>query len=120
VSVNRVILIGRLETDPERRSLNNGTPVVNLILVTTESWRDKHSGERRRREERHRVTIFNEALGRIATEYLRKGAEIYLCGTLRTRKWVDGAGVQHDTSEVVLPIYGAELQMLDRRDGGDR
>lgn len=117
MSVNRVILIGYLEADPERRSLNNETTVVNLLLVTTESWLDKHSGERRRREERHRVAIFNDGLGRIAVDYLHKGSRIYVCGSLRTRRWVDGAGVHHDTSEVVLPAYSGELQMLDRREG---
>lgn len=115
--VNRAVLIGFLDRDPERRSLSDGTAIVNLILVTPEIWRDP-SGEERSREERHRVAIFNAGLGRIAVNYLHKGSWIYVCGSLRARRWVDGAGVQHDTSEVVLPAYSGELQMLDRRDGG--
>jgi single-strand DNA-binding protein len=118
--VNRAILIGYLERDPERRDLGDGTTVVNFTVITPEVWQDKQSGEERLREERHRVAIFNDAIGRIAAEHLRKGAWIYLCGTIRTRQWIDSAGTQRDTSEITLPRYRGELQMLGRKDGAER
>jgi single-strand DNA-binding protein len=113
--VDRVIVIGYLADDPERRALADGGVMVNCELVTVEVWWDRQSGEERFHEERHRVAIFNEPLGNIAMQYLERGAWMYFCGMLRTRKWVDAAGVQQDTSEIVLPRYSGELQMLDRR-----
>ena len=114
--VNRVILVGYLNGDPERRTLQSGDPVVNFTLCTPEVWGDRQSGEERSREEQHRVAIFNEGLGQVASDFLRKGAWIYICGTLRTRHWIDAGGVQRDTSEITLPRFGGELQMLDRRE----
>jgi len=117
-SVNKVILVGNLGRDPEVRSLNDGSPVVNLALATSESWRDKQSGERRERTEWHRIVIFNENLCRIAQNYLRKGSKIYVEGQLQSRKWTDREGQERYTTEVVLQRYRGELTMLDSRQGG--
>ena len=114
-SVNKVILVGNLGRDPEVRRLNNGKPVVNLSLATSESWRDKDSGERKERTEWHRVVIFNENLAKIAEQYLKKGAKIYVEGQLQTRKWQDQAGVEKYSTEVVLQGFNATLTMLDGR-----
>lgn len=114
-SVNKVILVGNLGRDPEVRSLNDGSPVVNLSLATSETWKDKASGERRERTEWHRVVIFNENLCRVAQNYLRKGSKIYIEGQLQTRKWTDQQGVEKYTTEVVLQRYRGELTMLDSR-----
>lgn len=116
-SVNKVILIGHLGRDPEIRTTQSGTKVSTLSLATSESWKDKGSGERRERTEWHRVVIFNEPLVNLAEQYLRKGAKIYLEGQLATRKWTDQAGTERTTTEIVLQAYRGELQMLDRRDG---
>jgi single-strand DNA-binding protein len=122
-SVNKVILIGNLGRDPEARRLNNGDPVVNFSLATTESWRDKASGERRDRTEWHNVVIFNENLGRIAEQYLKKGSKVYLEGQLQTREYTDKDGNQRKTTEVVLQRFRGELTLLDSRgrgaEGGD-
>ncbi len=117
-SVNKVILIGNLGRDPEVRHTNDGLPIVNMSLATSESWRDKASGERRERTEWHRVVIFNEKLGEVAQKYLRKGSKVYLEGQLQTRKWTDNQGVEKYSTEVVLQRFRGELTMLDTRGGG--
>lgn len=117
-SVNKVILIGNLGADPEMRSTQDGRPIANLRVATTESWRDKNSGERRERTEWHRVVIFNEGLCRIAEQYLKKGSKVYLEGQLQTRKWEDQSGQDRYTTEVVLQGFNSSLTMLDSRSGG--
>ncbi|HVC56574.1 MAG TPA: single-stranded DNA-binding protein [Stellaceae bacterium] len=120
-SVNKVILVGNLGRDPEIRSTNDGTRIANLNLATSESWRDRNSGERKERTEWHRVVIFNENLVTIAEKYLRKGAKVYVEGALQTRKWTDQQGVEKYSTEVVLTRFRGELTMLDGaggRDGG--
>jgi len=114
--VNKVILVGNLGADPEARSLNNGGEVVNLRVATSETWKDR-SGERQERTEWHRVVIFNESLGRVAKNYLRKGSKVYLEGKLQTRKWTDQSGQEKYSTEVVLQNFGSELVLLDSRDG---
>jgi len=117
-SVNKVILVGNLGRDPEVRRLNSGEPVVNLRLATTETWRDKASGERKERTEWHNVVIFNENLGRVAKSYLRKGSKVYLEGQLQTRKWQDQSGNDKYTTEIVLQRFRGELVLLDARGEG--
>lgn len=117
-SVNKVILIGNLGADPEIRRTQDGRPVANLRVATSESWRDKATGERRERTEWHRVVIFNEGLCRIAEQYLRKGSKVYLEGQLQTRKWQDQSGADRYSTEVVLQGFNAALTMLDSRAGG--
>ena len=117
-SVNKVILIGNLGADPEIRSTQDGRPICNLRVATSESWRDKGTGERRERTEWHRVVIFNEGLCRIAEQYLRKGSKVYLEGQLQTRKWEDNQGQERYTTEVVLQGFGSQLTMLDTRSSG--
>jgi single-strand DNA-binding protein len=118
-SVNKVILVGNLGRDPEIRSTQDGTKVANLSLATSESWRDRNTGERRERTEWHRVVIFNEKLCEIVEKYLRKGSKIYVEGQLQTRKWTDQNGQDRYTTEVVLQRFRGELTMLDgRQDGG--
>jgi single-strand DNA-binding protein len=112
-SVNKVILIGNLGADPEIRHTQDGRPIANLRVATSESWRDKASGERRERTEWHRVVIFNENLAKIAEQYLKKGAKVYLEGQLQTRKWEDQSGQERYTTEVVLQGFNAQLTMLD-------
>ena len=114
-SVNKVILVGNLGRDPEMRRLNNGNQVANLRLATTETWRDKASGERKERTEWHSVVIFNEGLARIAEQYLRKGSKVYVEGQLQTRKWTDQAGAEKYATEVVLQAFGGALVLLDGR-----
>lgn len=114
-SVNKVILIGNLGRDPEVRTLQDGNPVVNLSVATSETWKDRGSGERRERTEWHRVVIFNEALAKVAQNYLKKGSKVYLEGQLQTRKWTDQSGQEKYTTEVVLQRYRGELTMLDGR-----
>ena len=118
-SLNKVTLIGNLGRDPEVRRLNSGDPVVNLSLATSESWRDKASGERKERTEWHRVVIFNENLAKVAENYLRKGSKLYIEGQLQTRKYTDKDGVEKYSTEIVLQRYRGELVMLDSRGGGD-
>lgn len=113
-SVNKVILVGNLGRDPEARQMQDGNPVVNMSLATSESWRDKNTGERREKTEWHRVVIFNERLADVAQKYLRKGSKIYIEGQLQTRKWTDQSGVEKYSTEVVLQRFRGELQMLDR------
>jgi single-strand DNA-binding protein len=117
-SVNKVIIIGNLGRDPEVRSFQNGGKVVNLRIATSETWRDKNSGERKERTEWHSVAIFSEPLARIAEQYLRKGSKVYVEGQLETRKWQDQSGQDRYTTEVVLRPYRGELTLLDSRDGG--
>ena len=117
-SVNKVILVGNLGRDPEVRSFPNGGKVVNLRIATSETWRDKQSGERKERTEWHSVAIFNEALGKIAEQYLRKGSTVYIEGQLETRKWQDQSGADRYTTEIVLRQYRGELTLLGGRDGG--
>ena len=114
-SVNKVILIGNLGADPEVRHTQDGRPIVNLRLATTDSWRDKSSGERREKTEWHRVVIFSEGLARVAEQYLRKGAKVYIEGALQTRKWEDQSGQERYTTEVVLQGFNSTLTMLDGR-----
>jgi len=118
-SVNKVILIGNLGRDPEIRSTQDGTEIANLSVATSETWRDRASGERRERTEWHRVVIFNENLVKVVKQYLKKGAKVYLEGTLQTRKWTDQSGQEKYTTEVVLPRFRGELTMLDGRGGSD-
>jgi len=117
-SVNKVTLIGNLGRDPEIRSLQDGNKVANLSVATSESWRDKTTGERREKTEWHRVVIFNERIIDVVEKYLKKGAKIYLEGALQTRKWTDQSGVEKYTTEVVLQRFRGELTMLDGRSGG--
>ncbi|WP_256478523.1 single-stranded DNA-binding protein [Notoacmeibacter sp. MSK16QG-6] len=117
-SVNKVILVGNLGADPEIRSLNNGGRVVNMRIATSENWRDRNSGERRERTEWHNVVIFNENLAKVAEQYLKKGAKVYIEGQLQTRKWQDQNGNDRYSTEVVLQNFRGELQMLDSRGEG--
>jgi len=117
-SVNKVILVGNLGADPEIRRTNDGRPIANLRIATSESWRDKNTGERRERTEWHRVVIFNEGLCRIAEQYLKKGSKVYLEGQLQTRKWEDQSGQERYSTEVVLQGFNSQLTMLDSRAGG--
>ncbi len=117
-SVNKVILVGNLGRDPEIRTTNDGTKVANLSLATSESWRDRNSGERRERTEWHRVVIFNDRLVDVVEKYLNKGSKIYVEGQLQTRKWTDRDGQERYTTEVVLGRFRGELTMLDGRSGG--
>jgi single-strand DNA-binding protein len=113
--VNKVILVGNLGADPEVRQLPSGEPVVNLRVATSESWRDKNSGERKEKTEWHRVVIFNENLAKVAEKYLRKGSKVYLEGALQTRKWTNKEGQEQYSTEVVLQKFRGELVMLDGR-----
>jgi single-strand DNA-binding protein len=117
-SVNKVILVGNLGADPEIRRLNSGDPVVNIRIATSESWRDKNSGERKEKTEWHNVVIFNDNLAKVAEQYLKKGAKVYVEGQLQTRKWQDQSGNDRYTTEIVLQKFRGELQMLDTKNGG--
>jgi len=118
-SVNKVILIGNLGRDPEVRTFQNGGKVCNLRIATSETWKDRNTGERRERTEWHTVAIFNEALVRLAEQYLKKGSKVYLEGKLETRKWQDQSGQDRYSTEVVLRPYAGEMTFLDgRSDGG--
>jgi len=118
-SVNKVILVGNLGADPEIRRLNSGEPVVNLRIATSETWRDKNSGDRKEKTEWHQVVIFNDNLAKVAEQYLKKGMKVYIEGQLQTRKW-EKDGVERYSTEVVLQKFRGELQMLDSRgQGGD-
>jgi single-strand DNA-binding protein len=117
-SVNKVILIGNLGADPEIRRTQDGRPIANLRVATSESWRDKATGERREKTEWHRVVIFNEGLCKIVEQYLKKGSKIYLEGALQTRKWQDKDGQDRYSTEVVLQGFNSQLTMLDKLGGG--
>ena len=117
-SVNKVILVGNLGKDPEIRRTQDGRPIANLSVATSESWRDKATGERKEKTEWHRVVIFSEGLCKVAEQYLKKGAKVYLEGQLQTRKWTDQSGVEKYSTEVVLQGFNSNLTMLDGRSGG--
>lgn len=116
-SVNKVILVGNLGKDPEIRRTQDGRPIANLRIATSESWRDKATGERREKTEWHSVVIFNENLCKVAEQYLRKGAKVYIEGQLQTRKWQDQSGQERYSTEVVLQGFNGQLTMLDGRSG---
>jgi single-strand DNA-binding protein len=117
--VNKVILVGNLGRDPEVKSMQDGRSLVNMSVATSDTWRDRQSGERKERTEWHRVVIFNEKLAEVAQKYIRKGSKIYIEGQLSTRKWTDQSGQERYTTEVVIPRFGGALTMLDGRgDGG--
>lgn len=118
-SVNKVILVGNLGADPEVRRMQSGDPIVNLRIATSETWRDKNSGERREKTEWHSVVIFNDQLAKVAEQYLKKGAKVYVEGALQTRRWQDQNGQDRYTTEVVLQKFRGELQMLDTKGGND-
>ena len=117
-SVNKVILVGNLGADPEIRRTQDGRPIANLRIATSESWRDRNSGERRERTEWHRVVIFNEGLCKVAENYLRKGSKVYIEGQLQTRKWQDQSGQDRYSTEIVLQGFNSSLTMLDGRGEG--
>src|ERR1700676_3949893 len=117
-SVNKVILIGNLGADPEVRRTQDGRPIVNLRIATSESWRDKATGDRKEKTEWHRVVIFSEGLCKVAEQYLKKGSKVYIEGQLQTRKWTDQSGVEKYSTEVVLQNFNSTLTMLDGRSGG--
>ena len=117
-SVNKVILVGNLGKDPEVRRMTSGDPVVNLSVATSESWKDKASGERKEKTEWHRVVIFNKNLAEVAEKYLRKGSKVYVEGQLQTRKWTDKDGAEKYSTEVVLQNFRGELTMLDAKGDG--
>jgi single-strand DNA-binding protein len=117
-SVNKVILVGNLGKDPEIRRTQDGRPIANLSVATSETWRDRATGERKEKTEWHRVVIFNEGLAKVAEQYLKKGAKVYVEGQLQTRKWTDQSGAEKYTTEVVLQGFNSNLTMLDGRGGG--
>ncbi len=117
-SINKVILVGNLGFDPEVRATQDGREICNLRLATSESWKDKNTGERKEKTEWHRVVIFNDGLVRVAKNYLKKGSKIYVEGQLQTRKWTDKDGVEKYSTEVVLQGYGGNLTMLDGKSSG--
>ena len=119
-SVNKVILVGNLGADPEVRTFQNGGKVVNLRIATSESWKDKNSGERQERTQWHQVAIFNEPVGNIAEKYLRKGSKVYLEGQLETRRWQDQSGADRYATEVVLRPFTGSLTLLDKAEGGEQ
>ncbi|MFA7640005.1 MAG: single-stranded DNA-binding protein [Parvibaculum sp.] len=117
-SVNKVILVGNLGADPEIRRTQDGRPIANLRIATSESWRDRNTGERREKTEWHRVVVFNEGLCKVIEQYLKKGAKVYIEGALQTRKWTDQSGQERYSTEVVLQGFNSTLTMLDGRAGG--
>src|ERR1700753_1213873 len=117
-SVNKVILVGNLGKDPEIRRTQDGRPIANLSIATSETWRDKGTGERKEKTEWHRGVIFNEGLCKVAEQYLKKGAKVYIEGQLQTRKWTDQSGAEKYSTEVVLQGFNSNLTMLDGRGGG--
>src|SRR5882757_8505792 len=117
-SVNKVILVGNLGKDPEIRRTQDGRPIANLRIATSESWRDKTTGERKEKTEWHRVVIFSEGLCRVVEQYLKKGSKVYIEGQLQTRKWTDQQGVERYSTEIVLQNFSSQLTMLDKAGGG--
>ncbi len=117
-SVNKVILIGNVGADPEIRRTQDGRPIANIRLATSESWRDKNTGERREKTEWHRVVVFNEGLCKVIEQYVKKGAKLYIEGALQTRKWTDQSGVEKYSTEIVLQGFNSTLTMLDGKSGG--
>lgn len=118
-SINKVILVGNLGRDPEIRATQDGREICNLAIATSETWKDKSSGERKEKTEWHRVVIFNENLVRVARDYLKKGSKVYLEGSLQTRKWTDKDGAEKYSTEIVLQNYNGNLTMLDGKSGGE-
>ena len=118
-SINKVILVGNLGKDPEIRTTQDGKEIANLTLATSDSWKDKMTGERKEKTEWHRVVIFNDGLVKVVKNYLKKGAKVYIEGALQTRKWVDQSGSEKYTTEVVLQGFNGNLQMLDNKGSGD-
>jgi len=116
-SVNKAIIVGFLGKDPEVRASQSGAKVASLSIATSESWRDKATGERKERTQWHRVVIFNEGLVKIVEQYVHKGSRIYVEGSMQTRKWTDGQGIERYVTEVVLGPFGAQLTLLDKREG---
>lgn len=116
--VNKVILVGRLGKDPEKKDFANGGSVVNFTMATSETWRDKQSGERKEKTEWHNIVIRNENIGKVATQYLRKGSEVYIEGALTTRKWQDQSGADRYTTEIVVGPFRGEMTLIGGRDGG--
>jgi single-strand DNA-binding protein len=116
-SVNKVILVGNLGKDPEVRNTQDGSKIVNLTLATSETWNDRASGERKERTEWHRIVIFNDRVADVAERYLKKGAKVYVEGSLQTRKWTDQSGQERYTTEVVIGRFNGQLTMLDGRGG---
>lgn len=119
-SVNKVILVGNLGADPEIRHTQDGRAIANLRIATSESWKDKSSGERKEKTEWHRVVIFNEGLCKVAEQYLKKGSKVYIEGALQTRKWTDKDGVEKYSTEIVLQGFNSTLTMLDKPSGGEQ
>lgn len=117
-SVNKVTLIGNLVADPEIRHTQGGAAIASLRVATSESWKDRNTGERKERSEYHRVVIFNEGLAKIAEQYLRKGSQVYIEGQLQTRKWQDQSGADKYSTEVVLQGFNSAMTILDGREGG--
>ena len=117
-SVNKVILVGNLGADPEIRRTQDGRPIANLRIATSESWRDKNTGERKEKTEWHRVVVFNEGLCKVIEQYVKKGSKVYIEGALQTRKWTDQSGQERYSTEVVLQGFNSTLTMLDGRSGG--
>lgn len=118
-SINKVILVGNVGRDPEIRTTQDGKEIASVTLATSESWKDKVSGERKEKTEWHRISVFSDGLVNIIKNYVKKGSKLYVEGTLQTRKWVDNSGVERYTTEVVLQGFSAVLLMLDRSHGGD-
>lgn len=118
-SVNKVIIVGNCTRDPEVRTTNSGDRIANLTVATSETWRDKASGERKEKSEFHRVVIFNDALAKVAEAYLRKGSKVYIEGSLQTRKWTDQAGAERYSTEVVLQKFNGQLTLLDKAERSD-
>ena len=118
-SVNKVILVGNLGADPEVRRTQDGRPIVNLRVATSESWRDKATGERKEKTEWHRVVIFNEHVAKVAEQYARKGSKVYVEGQLQTRKWTDKDGAEKYSTEVVIQAFGGQLGLLDSKGADD-
>jgi single-strand DNA-binding protein len=116
-SVNKAIIVGNLGQDPEARAMNNGGEVVTLSVATSEKWKDRTTGDQKEATEWHRVVIFNEALGKVAKQYLKKGSKVYIEGRLQTRKWTDQAGVERYSTEIVLQAFNATMVLLDRAQG---
>ncbi len=119
-SVNKVILIGNVGADPEIRRSQDGKPIANLRIATSESWRDRNSGERKEKTEWHTVVVFNEGIAKIVEQYVKKGSKLYLEGALQTRKWQDRDGNDRYSTEVILTGFNCSLQMLSSNGGGDR
>jgi single-strand DNA-binding protein len=117
-SVNKVILVGNLGKDPEVRHTQDGKPIVNLSIATSDTWRDKNSGEKKEKTEWHRVVIFNEGLAKVAEQYLKKGTTVYIEGQLQTRKWTDKDGAEKYSTEIVLQNYSGVMTMIGGRSGG--